>query len=1186
MAPTDPPTDPRETIAQALAGFFDPAWYLASYPDVSALGGDALQHYIAYGAAEGRNPNAWFEGVWYQAHYPAVAASGLNPLLHYLKVGAAALLNPHPRFDAAWYVREHPEAAANPLLHHLLVGAALGWATEPPVAIEDYLPSSNPRLSPPPDVAVDVIILGHATPDQTRRCILSVLADPAHPPGRIIVVDDRSAEPGLSAWLDTLAAERRIERLRTRKNRRLIASANRGIAAAGTHDLVLLDSAIEVPAGWLGRLAAQAYAAPRIATVSPFCNNATICGYPSKGGGSLPPAVALTELDAICQEVNAGRSVELPSTAAFCMYIRRAALIECGGFDEAGFGGSPGWEADFCRRAVGRGWRHLLACDTFVAHTGNDIQPTSEALREAGEGLLETRFPDYRLLLARHVVSDMADPFRFALTAGVFRHSGKPSILLVSHGLGGGVRRHFMSLVDRFGAQANFLLLAATNRGVALSAPALPNHPLLTVASGQLDELVRMLKTCRVTRVHVHHMQSLDIDIRALIHRLNVPFDVTVHDYFAICPQMNLLPWPDLPYCGEPGPAACNACIANRPANRAIDILSWRRERAWQFLEAERVFCPSADVQNRLARHGLDSRTLLVPHEPVAGGPWQIRPTALRGRNLRIAILGVLANLKGGQTVAAVAELAAVAGLEIHLIGPLDGDFPETSRQLIRATGEYEEAELPLLLRNLRPHLVWFPSPCPETYSYTLTTAIEAGLPIVATRIGSFPERLAGRPLTWLVDTPLPPAAWLEVFAQVRTALRRVRQEEPGSERPSVADYYSANYLIPAPRRKRPAATDLRRPGRTSVVIIPERSDNDALSVPAYIRLLQPLDHLSQIVPLDLVLADAQTALNYQADLIVTQGHAVTDPSQVAALAQHTRATGAKLVYDLDEDLLHVPRRQADPSERRRHIGAVQQMLRHADRVFVSTEALASRISGCRTDAVRVMPTALDERLWCNKPRPLPSHAGTVRILCLGADLRDKDLALIIPALERIKREYTGRVSIDFVGLTTTDELPASMRRVVMPMAASTSYPGLVNWLIDQPSWDIGLAPLADTTANRCKPATKALDYAALRMAIVASDMPGYRGSLADGPGGMLVKPDPRAWYAAINRLVRNPTVRRAYAAGAAERFAYTGTLGSQAQERRAAWEAIAPAAPGKPETKARNPLRGRQLPHPVGLAP
>ena len=185
------------------------------------------------------------------------------------------------------------------------------------------------------------------------------------------MVDDHSPEPKLSAWLDGLAAKGRIELLRNRRNQGFVASVNIGIEAAGTHDVVLLNSDTEVPHGWLRRLAGHAYATPRVASVSPFSNNATICGYPCITGG--PPAFGLgvAELDAACQTANAGRSVALPTTVGFCMYIRRAALAEIGLFDAETFGRGYGEENDFCLRASARGWRHLLACDTFVYHEGS-----------------------------------------------------------------------------------------------------------------------------------------------------------------------------------------------------------------------------------------------------------------------------------------------------------------------------------------------------------------------------------------------------------------------------------------------------------------------------------------------------------------------------------------------------------------------------------------------------------------------------------------------------------------------------------------------------------------------------------------------------------------------------------------------------------------------------------------------
>jgi hypothetical protein len=37
-------------------GLFDPTWYLEKYPDVKSAGVDPAEHYVRYGAREGRLP--------------------------------------------------------------------------------------------------------------------------------------------------------------------------------------------------------------------------------------------------------------------------------------------------------------------------------------------------------------------------------------------------------------------------------------------------------------------------------------------------------------------------------------------------------------------------------------------------------------------------------------------------------------------------------------------------------------------------------------------------------------------------------------------------------------------------------------------------------------------------------------------------------------------------------------------------------------------------------------------------------------------------------------------------------------------------------------------------------------------------------------------------------------------------
>ncbi len=1146
--------------ATHLRVLFDETFYLARYPDIGSSSLAPLEHYVQFGANEGRDPNPFFDGAWYREHYPDVIGSKLTPLLHYLTIGAAELRNPHPRFNAAFYADRHPEAATNPLLYHLLVGRARGYQTERPVDVADYLPARGPSPSCPAGVTVDIVIPVYRGLEDTRRCLNSVLTDPNRPPGHVIVVDDRSPEPDLAAWLDQLAAEGRIVLLRNRRNLGFVASANRGMEAAGRHDVVLLNSDTEVPAAWLHRLAGHAYAGPRIASISPFSNNATICSYPSAAGG--PPAFDLpvAELDEVVRAANAGRQVDVPTTVGFCMYIRRAALDDVGAFDAKAFGRGYGEECDFCQRAAARGWRHRLACDTYVYHRGEvSFGEAAEAARREGDAALADRWPGFSVAVARHVALGAAEPFRFAITASLFRRSGRPTILFASHSLGGGVDRHIELLAERLRGRANVLLLQPSAAGAAISAPSLLGHGQAKLPPERLDVLAEVLASANVVRVHVHHMLGMDVDLRALIRRLRVPFDVTMHDYHPLCPQVNLLPWLDGAYCHEPGPAGCNACIAERPSHGAREILEWRQRHAWLFFEAERVLCPSEDVRLRLVRHGWGARAVGAPHERAPEGPWKIvAPKLKTGEKLRVAVIGVLAPQKGARAVIAVAEAAEPAAIDIRLIGYPEETLPLPARRRIKATGPYRESELPALLAKARPHVLWFPAQWPETWSYTLSAGIETGLPIVATRIGAFPERLADRRLTWLVEPDAGPETWIETFEQVRATLRAPLA--PLAPRPALPDFYAEPYispLAPVPRETRRGTdtgglVDLRRPGRVSVVVIPERFETTGMPTPcAYIRLLQPLSHPAIAGEMDVLHATAEQALSYRADVIATHRHAIPDLETAEALARHCRQTGGALLYDLDDDLLNIPGEHPEARMLRPRSRVVERLLRRASAVWVSTAPLAERLAQVRRD-IGVVPNGLDERLWGDLGPCQPRRQGPVRILCMGTLTHDGDFAIVRKALARLHATFGHRIAIDLIGVTGRNDLPAWVNRVSPSANANLSYPGFVNWITQQPAWDIGIAPLADTDFNRSKSAIKALDYAALGLAVLASDVPAYRGSLAT-----LVANTETAWFEALSRMVSQPRRRRELAERANTAFGLDWTLGAQAQQRRGSWTAL-----------------------------
>jgi glycosyltransferase involved in cell wall biosynthesis len=120
------------------------------------------------------------------------------------------------------------------------------------------------------------------------------------------------------------------------------------------------------------------------------------------------------------------------------------------------------------------------------------------------------------------------------------------------------------------------------------------------------------------------------------------------------------------------------------------------------------------------------------------------------------------------------------------------------------------------------------------------------------------------------------------------------------------------------------------------------------------------------------------------------------------------------------------------------------------------------------------------------------------------------------------------------------------------------SYPGFVDWMTrSRPVWHIGLAPLRDTPANRCRSPVKALEYAAMGLAVLASDVPAYRGSIADGPAGRLVPNSLAGWHGALDWMIRDQDQRRGLAVQARDAFNSDGSLSSDATQREAALRAL-----------------------------
>lgn len=56
--------------------------------------------------------------------------------------------------------------------------------------------------------------------------------------------------------------------------------------------------------------------------------------------------------------------------------------------------------------------------------------------------------------------------------------------------------------------------------------------------------------------------------------------------------------------------------------------------------------------------------------------------------------------------------------------------------------GKYEEKSVYQDIMEMDIDFFWFPSPCPETYSYTLSIPIRLGIPVLGSNLGAIGERI------------------------------------------------------------------------------------------------------------------------------------------------------------------------------------------------------------------------------------------------------------------------------------------------------------------------------------------------------------------------------------------------------------------------------------------------------------
>lgn len=332
------------------------------------------------------------------------------------------------------------------------------------------------------------------------------------------------------------------------------------------------------------------------------------------------------------------------------------------------------------------------------------------------------------------------------------------------------------------------------------------------------------------------------------------------------------------------------------------------------------------------------------------------------------------------------------------------------------------------------------------------------------------------------------------------------------------------------------------------VHILPETPSAPPIWACAELRLINPLNHPSVKDRLN-----ASYSLNgslpqgrLDAVLIQRGGWPGLTLSKAQELLGAIRTRGAKLIYDIDDDLLCAHPIKAIDSVLEAVRPVIRFLAHEADLIICSTEPLADRMVACPAPK-RVWRNAIDERLF-GKPALAQVRQGNHQTVgYAGTPSHLRDLLSVTESLRSALTEQADRAKLDLIGTADAAHLKSLFGRLLTnaPRPA-TDYRSYLQTMQTKVRWDAAIAPLLDCEFNTSKSDIKFLEYAAFGIPGVFSASPAYE-SVIDGELGVLSQHI--EFGRAILDLLEAPVRRRIIAQNAYEYVMHERTLATRSRE-------------------------------------
>ena len=252
--------------------------------------------------------------------------------------------------------------------------------------------------------------------------------------------------------------------------------------------------------------------------------------------------------------------------------------------------------------------------------------------------------------------------------------------------------------------------------------------------------------------IHIQHLMGLPAN---LVKTIEVPFVITLHDYWYNCANAQLLTNYDSTVCQGPDKwfHNCGRCALARAgkaefawlAPTVAPIMRWRNGRLQPILQqAQRLIAPSPFIAQVYQQWGVArDKITLIPHgiePPPEKLPYQSPPD----RPFRIGYIGGLSWQKGVHCL--VEAFQSLPDSELWIAGDTQADPPYVAhlRQLatpqVQFLGKLNREAIWQMLAQL--DVVVVPSLWYETFCFVISEAFAAQVPVVAFNLGVMSQRI------------------------------------------------------------------------------------------------------------------------------------------------------------------------------------------------------------------------------------------------------------------------------------------------------------------------------------------------------------------------------------------------------------------------------------------------------------